>query len=342
MNDKIDCIEEKTKFLGKNDLDPSSRRFFDALASVMSRSDVMTDIIRSILDTRPNVTEEHLAWLIFASLQYTSNFAYDRLVYHDNSSLESAILQDLKTHKNDIIELCRTKYMCTNVINRYVALQIVLGLTYRNSPVKVIDIGCSIGLGPLSLNTEHVRQCPVDITDKLLQKALHTNIDLQNNVGVDIQDPDLDWLYACYTPQYKSHRDRVRTLYQNLNNQGQAFTFVRCDVLRLLEATPLADTKFDVAWISNMCYQVEGNPDDAEQAIRSLLKAGGIWLYAYYRNEQPGRASTPSAEPNPYVIGLYPEGTRAGYLEVLEADNDEVKLLRRGKDFDQFYRSFTR
>lgn len=339
-SNKPQSVLNMIKYLAQNDIDPASRNFFSAFLSVRNGSQPVRRTIGRIASARPKATEEHIAWLLFASLQYVSNYAYDELAYADLSTLAGTLMRDLELHQDDITRLCTTKYICTNVINRYAALQVALALMHGNSQVRVLDIGCSVGLGLMSLNTDQV--WPIEVADRLLAKALHTKIAFQSLVGLDIQEPDLNWLCACYFPQYRTLRSELKKTYEHLRASGQRFDFVQADALGLASDTRLAYGSFDVIWISNACYQVEGELDNVIGAIRSLLKKNGVWLYAYYRKAQPGYRAKATNEPNPYVIGLYPGGTRQEYLEVLQSDNDEVSFLTRGRDFDVFYRDFTR
>jgi hypothetical protein len=41
-------------------------------------------------------------------------------------------------------------------------------------------------------------------------------------------------------------------------------------------------------------------------------------------------------------VAVYPRDSwRVGAIEALESDSDEVGVLRRGRDFDRWYRDFT-
>lgn len=331
---------EMFELLAGQDVDRASRQFFTALLGVMERTDVAPGIIVTVQGARPHVTDEHLAWLIFASLQYVTDCSYDSLVYMDISTIEESLARDLALYKEDVVRLCSSKYLCTNVINRYAALQVVLSLMYRGSSVSAVDIGCSVGLGLMSLNTDHLYSTRVP--DTLLDRALRTPVKIDVLVGVDIQEPDLNWLRACYLPEYVDQRRKALELHDSLRAQGREFRFLKCDVLDLEQIATAYHKALDVVWISNTCYQVEGDLDHVEHNIRSVLKDDGVWLYAYYRKKQPGWISEHNTDANPYVVGLYPGGTRRKYLEILQADNDEVKVFARGKDFDQFYRDFTR
>lgn len=337
---RLSTVQEMVKFLAQEDPDLASRRFFTVLLESMNESNVVPETIAAILETRPRITDEHLAWLFFASLQYVTNYAYDELLYMDVTTVKSNMLHDFTLHKQRIIDLCTRNYICTNVINRYSGLQMVLALMYGSSAVRVLEIGCSLGLGLMSLNTGLFES--VEVPDKLLSRALYAPVQFDTLVGVDIQEPDIEWLCACYFPEYSDHRKKVRQTYDQLVHNGQSFEFVKADALKLTNDKRFSHGTFDIVWISNTCYQVEGDPDLVEQGIRSLLKQDGVWLYAYHRKVQPGWASRGAADSNPYVVGFYPNGTRRNYLEILESDDDEVRSLRRGKDFDNFYRDFTR
>jgi SAM-dependent methyltransferase len=185
----------------------------------------------------------------------------------------------------------------------------------------------------MSLNTNVLRA--VDVRDKLLFKALTKHIEFGDLVGIDIQDPDLKWLSASYLPQYRKQRELATELYFQLKKEGQKFRFIKTDMLQLKSCPELHQGTFDVVWMSNTCYQIEGDPIRVEDNIRWLLKPNGVWLYAYYRY---GEATID----NPYVVTLYPKKDWYHLIEVLESSDDEVRFLKRGRDFDDFYSDFTR
>jgi SAM-dependent methyltransferase len=340
---------EKIRELAEFDIDLASRQFFRLLLDLVDeKPQLARGTIMSIIDRRPLVTDEHLTWLLFACAQYVTAYAFDSLrVPQSKTSLgdmKEKLAQALEHRGEQFIEMCATRNICTNVPSRYSMLQVVAALVYKQEPVHVLDIGCSVGLGLMALNKDVISSVKTD--DALLRKMLSEKVNVIL-YGLDVQTPDLEWLQACYLPEYREERQRAVELYQRFESgEGAQFTFIQGDALSLAKIPGLGPQSFDLVFTSNTCYQIEGELEDVERGIRYLLKPSGWWLYAYYRVEQPGFLRRPdlakARENNPYVGCLYPAWDWEHPLEVLEAENDEVNSLRRGYDFDEFYRDFIR
>lgn len=346
--DKCDAVVGEISRLSANDADVASRQFFSLLADIAnSEKKLVRQIINEVLGARPLITEEHMAWLLFACAQYLTDHEFDCLRSHQEphrtGEIRARLLSVFRENTGHIVMLCSTKNICTNLPNRYAGLQIIANLIFDGTPIHVLDIGCSLGLGLMALNSKHMGS--IAVTDNLLKRALQPGLQF-SLCGLDIFQPDLRWLCACYLPEYQEHRALAEQLCRDAAAKGETFEFVQGDALRLNETPALIPRSYDIVWTSNTCYQVEGEAKKVLEGIRSMLKPNGFWIYAYYRNRQPGvrRSAIPleSSISNPYAVCVYPVSEWNKYLEVLEADNDEVLCLRRGVDFDEFYADFTR
>lgn len=118
---KIEAINGMIKKLGKNEQDPPVRQFFSVL-SRFAPEYYFKNILVKILEKRPAITEEHLSYLIYISLQRLTDFAYDK------KTEKEKLKNDLIKCSLKIIELCGKKYASTNVIERYAFLQIILSM----------------------------------------------------------------------------------------------------------------------------------------------------------------------------------------------------------------------
>jgi SAM-dependent methyltransferase len=271
--------------------------------------------------------------------------AFDSLItsqHRNRNRLAHTLLGLFHNKARSIEDICVRRNICTNVVERYAGLQIIAQLISRKRPLRVLDVGCSFGLGLMAVNTPMIRT--VMTADPLLYREL--NADVSTELwGLDITRPSLKWLQSCYLPQYKEDRERLKPMVKRLRRNGSRFRFVVGDALRLGEVPDLKDQAFDIVWTSNTCFEVEGDVRKVEAGIKKLLKRSGAWVHAYYRSGQPALERSRTAgrrAPNDYVIGFYPrQGWTKNALEVLEADSDEARTLRRGEDFDQFFRDYT-
>lgn len=317
MKTKIDLIKNMIKRLAEDEQDPPVRQFFSVLSSI-SNETYFKNILIKILEKRLMVTEEHLAYLIYISFQYLTNFAYDKK--HEKEKLE----KDLVNYSDRVINFCQTKYASTNVVERYGLLQIILAIIKK--PCVVIDLGASIGIGLMSLNTNSFSNIK---TNGELRVYLKKKIKISKAIGVDIQQPDLRWQLACYLPENKKDRIRLEKQYNKLKEEGTKITLIQGDIIELGKINlPRAD----VIWTSNTLYQIEGDVNKLIRDIQALLKENGIWINADYRYENK-KFATPE---NPYVAMVRRKEEWNKTSEVLTAQSDVVGGIKPGKDFEKF------
>ena len=317
MESKIESVIKMIKRLSNDDQDPSVRHFFSVLFQISEQS-CFRNILIKILKERSNITEEHLAYLIFISFQYLTDFDYDKK--NDKEKLQ----KDLIKYSGDIVKLCKTKYASTNIFERYSFLQIILAMINRRS--VVIDLGASMGLGLMSLNTDIFSDLKVD---PKLSRYLNKRVDISKAIGVDIQRPDLKWQLACYLPQSKENRIKLKTDYERQKNQGTIISLTQGDITKL---DRLNLPNADVIWTSNTIYEVEGNLRVLKENIYNLLKKDGIWINTDYRHEDRAFAT----KENPYVAMVRRKEDWNRILEVLESPSDVVRSIEPGRDFETF------
>ena len=337
-NDKISRLKNILKKLQSNDPDPTVKKF----CSIVYDEPIFYEISKNVFNDRPLVEEEHLLFLIFVSLQYLTNFSYDDV----NEITKQRVKTDLKEHKTKIHDVCVHRNVSTNIPERYVGLQIISSMLYSKSqqPLTVVEIGCSLGLGLMALNTTFFEE-HITIDTKLLHYA-RLKPAFSNVIGIDVQEPDLDWVLASYLPEAKGKRKSIKHIYNYLNEHGSKFAMIQGNALVIKEIQQLSPSIADIVWISNTCYQVEGKVEDVIKGIGWLLKEGGLWLYAYYRH---GIDEKITPETNPYVVSAYINDInwtkrinnglqkfRQYGLEVLEAPNELVENIKPGRDYDKF------
>lgn len=300
--------------LSEEELDPKVKEFFISLKELLSNKD-LNQIIRRVLEVRPNVSTEHLAYLLYISLQYLTDFSYD------SGAIKDKIEKDILNNKEEIIDLCSTKYASTNIIERYSLLEIISGIF--NKKVRILDIGTSISLGLMGLNKNKYEN--VDMKSDLRNRLGKAKIEML--FGMDIQRPDMKWQLACYLPMYKRQREELLKLYESLKKNGNEIIMTIQDALEKITASNI-----DIAWTSSMIYQLEGDKKKLINNIRNCLSDKGIWIDADYRYQYE-KMGTPE---NPFVAKVRFKKDWNNELEVLEADNDEVGILKLGKDFNKF------
>lgn len=324
--------------LQSNDPDPNIKIF----CSVVYTEPIFYELSEDIFNDRPSLEEEHLIFLVFVSLQYLTKFSYD----NENNINDQKVKNDLEKYKNKIHYLCIYRNVSTNIPQRYVALQIISSILYSKykQPLTVVDIGCSLGLGLMALNTTFFEK-QIEIDSKLSQ-FIQNKPTFERIIGIDIQEPDLEWVLASYLPETKDKRKLVKHVYSSLNNNGSKIEMIHGNALTLDEMGLLPPNIADIVWISNMCYQIEGEVEDVIKGVGRILRNGGLWLYAYYRYDIDEKINP---ETNPYVISIFKkdknwtERIEEGLqnfntygMEVLEAPNEIVESLKLGRDYKNF------
>lgn len=314
------------------------RRFFSLLEG-FCHEEFFEGILINILKKRPTMTEEHLAYLIYASLQYVSDFSYDHLSEGRITEYREKLRKDLVSHSETIQNLCFTKNVCTNMHERYVALQIILSMLGKESLV-VVDLGCSIGLGLMSLNMGAFQN--VEVADEMLKKHLQNKVNIAKLIGIDIKEdvenPDMKWVMSCFLPKAKDYRSKLEETYEWLRKDGQVFDLVKGDITDLRNIEGLSPHSADVAWMSNTCYQIrEEDVAKVEEGLKWLLKIDGISLYSYYRDDYDAFATSE----NPYVVRLRRADKWDDPLEVFQSPCDVVKAIEPGVDFKRFLRTIS-
>lgn len=331
---KIISLRKELKRLSGDEQDLPVRTFFCLLYEFYNDPSLQR-LLTTVIRRRPNITEEHLSYLLFVSLQYVTDFSYDDISEENKDSYKAKLKNDVAAYSQLLEELCTTRNISTNLVGRYAALQIILSMLNREELV-IADIGCSVGLGLMALNTDSFQY--IDIRDSGLQQSLKRKVDIANAIGIDIQTPDLKWQLACYLPESRRVRENFQNMWDNLKKYGQRFHFIQGDALYLQNIPQLCLHSVDVVWISNTCYQIEGDITKVEKAIQWLLKSDGIWLYAYYRHPDWKFAS----KRNPYVVTLRKNNSWDQKIEILKSPSDCVESITRGKHFEKFQRGLRR
>lgn len=328
----VASVEKKIADLAIGEQDPPVRYFFTILKK---RPHLYHDIVKKAIAVRPDITDEHLAYLLYIAVQYVSNFGYDEIPV-DEAAYDNRLNTDMNIHADKLVELCQTQSATTSLIERYAGLQVVLGMLGRPG-MTVVDLGSSIGIGLMALNTDSFGR--VTLTSEL-QRFIKAKASIAKAIGIDSAiDPnhiDMKWQLACYLPQVRDYRDWIAERYEQLKETGMPITLIRGSALALNKITELKPYSADVVWTSNMLYMLAGDYGAATRTILSgikwLLKPDGVWIDADYRDW-----TKPFATPeNPYVIGAHmaPDWERS--LEVLISPDDTVRTLRLGKDFEKF------
>lgn len=339
---KLSLLKSTIRTLIKNDSDPIIRLF----CSLVEDNELFFEIAELVFEQREYVEEEHFVFLVFVSLQYLTQFSYDDI----EKINKNKIYDDFEEHKYEIIKLCIQRNVSTNVPARYIALQIISSIIYekQKTPLTIVDIGCSLGLGLMALNTKYFIK-NVNIDDTALFPYLQSEVDYKRIIGIDVQKPDIQWVLSSYLPEAKKQRDMLVDVYDELNSNGNTVEIIRGNALSISKIDELKKDFADIVWISNTCYQVEGDNKNVIEGIGSILKDNGCWLYAYYRHDIQKKLLT---RHNPYVISAFIKGRnwteivnsanrsfKKYGMEVLRTPDEIVRVVKTGGGYRRFLKS---
>jgi len=318
--------------LSQIEQDEQVKLFFATLVELPSDV-LLKPIVEAVFRQRPRLTDEHLAYLLFASFQYVSNFRYDAL---HRCEFDSAVWEDLRQHNHEIMEMCLRNHLSTQCIDRYAGLQIILAILHKPE-LSVVDLGCATGMGLMSLNTHFVRR--VKTSETLTAFYLNQDVDISNAIGVDIGSQilhDFGWMKACVFPERKHRRESLEIEYHLLKQHGTKVHLVQADLLDIPYTGILTPNSTDVIWTSNTLYQIGDTLDRSLSLIKPvmdyLLVPTGLWLDAYYRSWDSRFAS----DENPYQICVRSRHNFDDMLVVLTAPNDNVPVISQSGGFHIF------
>jgi hypothetical protein len=323
----------RLSYLSQIEQDEQVKLFFGTLLE--PRCDVLLKpIVTEVLRQRLKLTDEHLAYLLFASFQYVSDFRYDTL--HRNE-FGLAVWEDLRQHRYEVLQISLRNHLSTQCVNRYAALQVILAIL-RRPDLSVIDLGCATGIGLMSLNTYLVRR--VKTSDESIASYLDQVVDIDVAIGVDIANPmpgDLGWMKACILPECKNQRMSLENEYNWVKEHGNKVQLVQANILDIPYGRTIAPNTADVIWTSNTLYEIGNNLDESlgliEPVIHYLSAPNGVWIDAYYKSWWDGQFGS---DQNPYQICVRSRYDFDDVMVVLSAPNDNIPIIDQGSDFHAF------
>ena len=307
--------------------DSQVRNFFYVL---LRKNGQLKNIVESVFRKRPNLTDEHLAYLLFAALQYLTDFEYDHLT---KKQIKARLDKDIPTYSKQLIEICQQNNLSTQVFSRYSALQVALAAIQK--PHKsIIDLGCSAGWGLLALNSDLLRK--FSSSDIRIINLATKAVELSRVVGLDSSSGtnDIRWLSSCIFPEIKEKRNNMVQLWNLLKAQETKTEILHMDIKNVIRNNDL-EKGFDIVWTSSTLYQIGNTFDESFSEIRPalefLLSPNGIWIDAYYKKWDIDFASVD----NPYQFTIYQNGNFDKPLIFLKSDSDNVFNLEAGENFEE-------
>jgi hypothetical protein len=241
----------------------------------------------------------------------------------------------------------------TNVPRRGIPIPFIVNRIHNGHPVRIIDGGCSGNgmLGRLAISPEqpfspledHTPELPLSngtvIPAGQISKMMNKPVNLQYGLGVDLGQPDRQWLASCRYPR-EAKPEQVWLFMQDLERYSNLpnVHFQTGSILNLSEITQPAD----LVVLSTVLYQL--TPEEREQAIQEALQVPEVkWVYVQefaVDNNRGGLEYLTDWGPDTYrgfMFSNYYNGPR----ELIIMDGGRVRTVKPGKDYQEFWEMTT-
>jgi hypothetical protein len=189
--------------------DPVIRHFYKATANILEGEDnnLYVGLINDVHKKRPDMDETHLVNIWFRAIQFVlRERAEKEYLNYSDSDWERYLKTGGAKDVEKVKELMLTNNTATHVLERYFSLATLmrlLGAKNQMTELKIVDVGCSLGLGlKACFANRFLCQSPlVDNTPgNQVVNALDLAIPKSSAIGVDIKKPSLEWVKACNYP----------------------------------------------------------------------------------------------------------------------------------------------
>lgn len=106
IEQKVESTKQMIVDLSGVEEDIATRTFFEIADSEWQN---FTDLASEVYKRRPDLQEEHFAYLVFVAMQYLTDFRFDNLHELESEQRVDAVNNTIDEHRQHIIELCVKK-----------------------------------------------------------------------------------------------------------------------------------------------------------------------------------------------------------------------------------------
>jgi len=287
--------------------------------------------LSALLKDRP-MAVDHIAPIIFATAQYADTQA---CVSRDFGAMTSEewkkyLLELFHANNPDIMKALRERNVQSFILRRYFPAKMFARIVFGDDPIKVLDVGCSLNFGLQAVSVDQGGEMfPGLNVQDIPQEAYSGRVNVSSGLGVDLHEPDIDWITSCIWPDHEREKDLIRQAYERLNGQNPNITFRKISALELGKYPELKG-QFDLIIASGMLYQL--TPEEEKiflQQIGQVAKPKAWFLATDYPRgvsyKQPFSYTTWAQQ----VI----DTKFSEQLEFINADDPFTTVVKPGKDF---------
>ncbi len=218
--------------------DRSIRKFYQALLTCYKPKSPLYFAIDSAIKSRPSITPVHLTTLLPRATQYTlrKNGYTDYTNYKINQWKE--IINNLISTSPDFSYAINHFNNSATRPARYRTLAAICAALNQPNGLIIQDWGCSLNMGLSSLLNQNFysHEILTPITDntpgQLIQKWLiHDKIKIKQAIGIDIINPDIDWIHACeYFVNYDAKNKFFQSTLKHSRKESIPLQFISADI----------------------------------------------------------------------------------------------------------------
>ncbi|OGM05316.1 hypothetical protein A2715_05560 [Candidatus Woesebacteria bacterium RIFCSPHIGHO2_01_FULL_39_32] len=313
-----------------------------ALGDLIGTESPTRDTMLDVLASRQQFTPEHLPPLLFSSLQYLAlkdHADISGFATMNPEQWKKYIEGTVNTHRLDLTKLLKERNVQSFILRRYFPAKLLARVAYGDSTVSMLDIGSSLNLGLAAVAGDNSGEMFNGIELNGVPKNLYSGrVNLASGIGVDLFEPDKEWVKACIWPGHEDERDTIERASASLRDRTPQLSFRKLDALKMGEVPDLQD-RFDIAVASGMIYQLQPDlKDKFLDAVRKVTKRKGFLLVNDYPPDVNAKDSfTYSTEVFPIV-----DGSIQTPLKILKAESPFYRKIKLGADFQQFVDSHTK
>jgi hypothetical protein len=309
-----------------------------ALGHLVEANTPASSTISSLFKERTSLTPDHLTPLVYATCQYIAVRTGSSPNFGLMSETEWAkyILDLFQRNDPEVMRCLRERNVQSFIIRRYFPAKLFARIVFQDKPISVLDVGCSLNLGLQAISADRQGELfPGINVDEIPKDTGKVNIDY--GLGIDLYEPDIDWVASCIWPDHENERDRIREAYNDLAGRNPAIQFKKMNALELKQQLELAG-RFDFIVASGMLYQL--SPAEEKEFLQgvAIVSKPNAWLLI---SDYPRKTSYKT--PFSYITSAYQisDGKIGDPIEFVKADDEFTTILKQGKDFSSFIPKFS-
>ncbi|MDQ5951120.1 MAG: hypothetical protein QG639_397 [Patescibacteria group bacterium] len=343
-------VGESTSDSSGSHPDPLIRKCLEGLLLSLTfrKNHQLAAMFQSLSDEEKHLEPTHMADLVARAVQYIFRSKDDSSYMQFTLDDWHKFFQSLSEMEiNQLREIVLSREVATHVLARYRGFA-ALNFLYSQQisrPLRVGDIGCSLNYGLQATVTGGVWQPGVDSLndmsrDQLLLNSLQAKTPpYEYALGIDIQEPDFDWVAACaYFSKYDDNKNmlgKYKTLVEDNQNSGIPVHTMVGDISHpgIIDTIRRQHTpNFHLMYGSMVLYQLSSEMRErALQNISNLLGTNGMFVELSFRN--PDNWFLPW---NTITSIRFKEGTELSRpFDWVEWDSSRCLQVKESQDFDE-------